>query len=323
MVSFISSYIMVLLALLPQKKRERDEPAAISDDMAAAPEVKREGASFTMDGFVGKSKGDIIIQPKKTKKKGSVRLYLSCGVLDLTLHADLVPVACENFLTLCKQGYYKGVLFHRLIPGFMVQGGDPTAKGTGGESCWGKPFQDEFVKSLKHSKRGIISMANAGPHTNNSQFFILFAPKTHLDGKHTVFGEVSEATLSVLDDIEKTPFNVHDNRPLIDVAILDAAVLFDPFEHLEQEVLDEIKEAQKKEASTQRGEWFSNIAGAYAKPVVVKEGVGKYIKTAGATQEMDQPSQSTRIDFGSAVVTGSSSKSVTKKKPGGGFGAIF
>lgn len=272
-----------------------------------------------MDGFVGKAKGDTVVQPKKTKKKGSVRLYLSCGTLDLILHADLVPVACENFLTLCKQGYYKGILFHRLIAGFMVQGGDPTGKGTGGQSCWGKPFQDEIVKSLKHSKRGILSMANAGPHTNNSQFFILFAPKTHLDGKHTVFGEVTDATLPVLEDIEKTPVNVHDSRPLIDIVITDAAVLFDPFEHLEQETLDEIKEAQKKEANSQRGEWFSNIADAYEKPVVVKEGVGKYINPSGALQN-DAQSQTTWIDFGSAVVN---AKAFPKKKGSGGFGSMF
>ncbi len=136
---------------------------------------------------MAKPRTDAIIPAKRTKKKGQVRLYLSCGTLDITLHADLVPVTCENFLMLCKRGYYKNVNLHRLIPGFMVQGGDPTGTGSGGESCWGKPFQDEFVKvrqfalrfcasvcecadththkGLRHNKRGVLSMANAGKAT--------------------------------------------------------------------------------------------------------------------------------------------------------------
>ncbi len=124
----------------------------------AAEEPKREAPSFTMEGFVAKPRTDAIIPAKRTKKKGQVRLYLSCGTLDITLHADLVPVTCENFLMLCKRGYYKNVNLHRLIPGFMVQGGDPTGTGSGGESCWGKPFQDEFVKVRQFALRFCASV---------------------------------------------------------------------------------------------------------------------------------------------------------------------
>lgn len=116
------------------------------------------------------------------------QLGTSVGNLNLELHADLVPRACDNFVGLCERGYYDGVAFHRLVPGFCIQGGDPTGTGRGGESLWGKPFGDEFHPKLRHSERGVLSMANSGPKTNASQFFILFGGQRHLDDKHTVFG---------------------------------------------------------------------------------------------------------------------------------------
>ena len=103
------------------------------------------------------------------------------------MYSDQTPITCENFINLAKSGYYDGTTFHRVIPGFMVQGGDPTGTGAGGP---GYQFEDEFVSSLKHDSEGILSMANAGPGTNGSQFFITHAPTPHLDGAHTVFGKV-------------------------------------------------------------------------------------------------------------------------------------
>lgn len=97
----------------------------------------------------------------------------------------------RNFATLASRGYYDGTVFHRIIPGFMIQGGDPTGTGRGGQSIYGDKFEDEIVGAdLKHTGAGVVSMANAGPDTNGSQFFITLAPTPWLDGKHTIFGRV-------------------------------------------------------------------------------------------------------------------------------------
>ena len=110
-----------------------------------------------------------IFRYRRVKKKGYVRLVTNRGPLNLELHCDLVPKTCENFIKHCKNGYYNETIFHRLIRNFMVQGGDPSGKGDGGESIWGSPFKDEFVGTLSHSGRGILSMANKGSDTNGSQ----------------------------------------------------------------------------------------------------------------------------------------------------------
>jgi len=111
------------------------------------------------------------------------------GDIEGTLFASKVPMTTANFLNLAKRGFYNGISFHRVIPDFMIQGGDPTGTGAGSP---GYRFADEFDASLKHSKPGIFSMANAGPGTNGSQFFITHLPTPHLDGRHSVFGEVTK-----------------------------------------------------------------------------------------------------------------------------------
>lgn len=121
------------------------------------------------------------------------------GDIKGTLFASKVPMTVANFLNLAKKGYYDGLTFHRVIPNFMIQGGDPEGRGTGGP---GYQFADEFDKSLRHSKPGIFSMANAGPGTNGSQFFITHVPTPWLDDKHSVFGEVTEGQ-DVVDRIAK------------------------------------------------------------------------------------------------------------------------
>jgi peptidyl-prolyl cis-trans isomerase B (cyclophilin B) len=118
-----------------------------------------------------------------------IKITTTKGDIEATIFASKVPVTSANFLSLAKRGYYNGIAFHRVIENFMVQGGDPTESGRGGP---GYKFADEFHADLKHSKPGIFSMANAGPGTNGSQFFITMAPTPFLDSRHSVFGEVTK-----------------------------------------------------------------------------------------------------------------------------------
>ena len=121
----------------------------------------------------------------------------SKGTINLKLFPDKTPVTVGNFINLARRGFYDGLKFHRVIPDFMIQGGCPAGDGRGGP---GYRFQDEFVNELRHSKPGIFSMANAGPQTNGSQFFITHVETPWLDGKHTVFGEVvSDADQKVVN----------------------------------------------------------------------------------------------------------------------------
>jgi len=122
----------------------------------------------------------------------------------LLLYPEKAPKTVENFIGLVKKGYYDGIIFHRVIPGFMIQGGDPTGTGRGGSSLWGKPFKDEFSPGLQFDKPGLLAMANSGPDTNGSQFFITVAPTPWLNNHHTIFGEVTGG-YDVVKAIERTP----------------------------------------------------------------------------------------------------------------------
>jgi cyclophilin family peptidyl-prolyl cis-trans isomerase len=123
------------------------------------------------------------------KKNYSAVLITDKGDITVKLFADKVPLTVNNFIFLARQGFYDGTFFHRVISDFMVQGGDPTGSGMGGP---GYKFSDEFNPSLRHDKPGILSMANAGPNTNGSQFFITHVPTPWLDNKHSVFGQVTD-----------------------------------------------------------------------------------------------------------------------------------
>ncbi len=123
------------------------------------------------------------------KKKYTAKMKTDVGTMVIELFADKTPKTVNNFVFLARQGFYDGVIFHRVIANFMAQGGDPTGSGSGGP---GYKFADEFHPSLKHDKQGILSMANAGPGTNGSQFFITHVPTPHLDNRHSVFGQVIE-----------------------------------------------------------------------------------------------------------------------------------
>ena len=156
----------------------------------------------------------------------SVRLLTSHGAIKVELECDRAPATCANFLALCAAGYYEGTAFHRNMRGFMVQGGDPTGTGKGGESVWGGTFPDEFHAELKHSRRGVVSMANKGPDTNRSQFFITYAAAPHLDNVYAVFGRVLDG-FDALDRIEGEPVG-DKSRPVNDVRLLRAEVLANP-----------------------------------------------------------------------------------------------
>lgn len=131
------------------------------------------------------------------------------GVITVALKPEVAPLAVENFIKLAQQNYYNGVIFHRVIKGFMIQGGDPTGTGRGGHSIWGNPFADEVKPQVTFSKKGILAMANAGPRTNGSQFFITTAPTPWLNGKHTIFGEVIDG-YDVVQKIEMSKTGPQD-----------------------------------------------------------------------------------------------------------------
>jgi len=154
------------------------------------------------------------IDPKKNYK---AHMETDKGTMVIELFADKTPITVNNFVFLSREGYYESVIFHRVIANFMAQGGDPTGTGMGGP---GYKFQDEFDTGLKHDKQGILSMANAGPGTNGSQFFITHLPTPHLDNRHTVFGQVVEG----LDVLMSIPPRDPNNRDTPAVKIVKITI---------------------------------------------------------------------------------------------------
>jgi len=134
----------------------------------------------------------------------TVILETTQGNIELHLFSDIAPLAVENFTTHVKNGYYNGIAFHRIIKGFMIQGGDPTESGMGGESIWGGKFKDEFQGKV-FDKAGILAMANAGPHTNGSQFFITTNTTPWLNGYHTIFGQATQESMQTIRKLESVP----------------------------------------------------------------------------------------------------------------------
>lgn len=145
----------------------------------------------------------------------------SMGDIVLRLFPDVAPKAVENFQRLAKKGYYEGVIFHRVIPGFMIQGGDPTGTGRGGRSIWGVPFEDEFSPDHRFDHKGVLAMANAGPKTNGSQFFITLAETPWLNDRHTIFGEVVDGmeVVEAIGAVETLPAGPQKDKPVKDVVI--------------------------------------------------------------------------------------------------------
>jgi len=182
-------------------------------------------------------------QVRKDKSKGYVELITNHGKFSLQLHCDIAPKTCDNFLLLSSNGYFNGTSFHRLVGDFMIQGGDPTGTGRGGQSVFGKPFEDEIDGRLKHDGPGVVSMANTGVRNDNkSQFFMTFSKCSHLDGKHTVFGKIVVG----INDFMKLNFAATDgsDRPINPIKIEKILIVSDPFRELELSEQDHSEQAK-------------------------------------------------------------------------------
>lgn len=225
----------------------------------------------------------------RVKKKAYVQLFTTCGVLNIELNSDMVPKTCENFVKHCSSGYYNDTIFHRSIKNFIIQGGDPEGTGKGGKSIWGEAFKDEFKSNLVHKGRGILSMANSGPNTNKSQFFITFRSARHLDKKHTVFGQVVGG-LDTLDKMENIKTDAKE-RPATEIRLETCTVVNDPFE----EVDEELKAERKKEEDEEKAK---STAPPLLKSFLIKkaegsnEGVGRYLDLSKLKRAAEPPKPS-------------------------------
>ncbi|KAK2167665.1 hypothetical protein LSH36_25g01026 [Paralvinella palmiformis] len=158
-----------------------------------------------------------------TRISDSATIHTSMGDLHIKLFPKECPKTVENFCVHSRNGYFNGHLFHRVIKSFMIQTGDPLGNGTGGESIWGGEFEDEFHPSLKHDRPYTLSMANAGPNTNGSQFFITVVPTPWLDNKHTVFGRVIKG-MEIIQSISNVKTNPKTDKPYDDVSIINITI---------------------------------------------------------------------------------------------------
>lgn len=161
-------------------------------------------------------------EQKVTKDDKIVCIETTQGMIEIKLKPDVAPKACENFLALVKDHFYDGIIFHRVIKKFMVQTGDPTGTGAGGKSVWGKPFKDEVRADIAFNKPGVVAMANSGPNTNGSQFFITTVDTPWLNMKHTIFGEVIKG-YDIVQKIENTKVGAMD-KPEMEQKIIKAYI---------------------------------------------------------------------------------------------------
>ncbi|XP_041667482.1 spliceosome-associated protein CWC27 homolog [Cheilinus undulatus] len=187
---------------------------------------------------------NIYIQEPPTN--GKVLLKTSAGEIDIELWSKEAPKACRNFVQLCMEGYYDGTVFHRVVREFIVQGGDPTGTGEGGESIYGRPFKDEFHSRLRFNRRGLVAMANAGPHDNGSQFFFTLGRADELNNKHTIFGKVTGDTVYNMLRLAEVDCD-SDERPLNPHKIRAAEVLHSPFDDIIPRELKKAKKDKDKE----------------------------------------------------------------------------
>lgn len=193
---------------------------------------------------------NIYIQEPPTH--GKVLLITSVGDIEIELWAREAPKACRNFVQLCMEGYYNGTIFHRVVKKFIVQGGDPTGTGEGGESIYGHPFKDEFHTRLRFNRRGLVAMANAGKDDNGSQFFFTLGDTPELQNKHTIFGKVVGDTMYNMLKLEEGVID-HDERPEYPQKIIKTEILFNPFQDIVPRVVPQKKEKKKKSEQKKTG----------------------------------------------------------------------
>uniref|UniRef100_A0A6I8PZ43 RING-type E3 ubiquitin-protein ligase PPIL2 n=1 Tax=Xenopus tropicalis TaxID=8364 RepID=A0A6I8PZ43_XENTR len=244
---------------------------------AMTPETTHEAAAIAED----------TVRYQYVKKKGYVRLHTNKGDLNLELYCDKTPKTCENFVKLCKKNYYDGTIFHRSIRNFVIQGGDPTGTGTGGESFWGKPFKDELKPNLSHTGRGVLSMANTGPNTNKSQFFITFRSCTYLDRKHTVFGRVVGGfdTLTAMENVDT---DTKTDRPKEEIRIESSTVFVDPYDEADAQVAAEREKTRKaEEEEKMKAKALLPKKEQSQEPKAYRKGVGKYINMAATKRSAE------------------------------------
>nr|AIC33811.1 cyclophilin RING [Puccinia cf. psidii AE-2014] len=275
-------------------------------------------ASFTSTSLTPATKTEVEIIDEEDfmflhiKEKGYLKISTNLGDLNMELYCDRAPRTCYNFFMLARQGYYDNTEFHRLIPGFMIQGGDPTGTGKGGQSYWGKPFGDEFNlrNAYKHTGRGMLSMANHGKDTNGSQFFITFRETPHLNNKHTVFGRVVGGE-SVLNKLESCPIDQATDRPLRSLKITAVLIFDDPFEKYKERLSKRLQKEknqfdvmqnklkQKEIREKDRITWFGTVLDDPSKKsgdegVSKSSTVGKYLKS-NATPSSDPSGAGKRL----------------------------
>lgn len=178
-------------------------------------------------------------------KELKFRIKTTMGAIEGKLFHEKAPVTVSNFVELARKGFYNGIVFHRVIPKFMIQTGDPKGNGSGGP---GYSFKDEFHKDLKHSKPGILSMANAGPNSNGSQFFITVAPTPHLDNRHSVFGEVTKG-LDIAKKISEVPTT--NDRPKKPVKMEKVEIVGDWFKPVKFEKVKQLNDDELKKMTEQ------------------------------------------------------------------------
>jgi peptidyl-prolyl cis-trans isomerase-like 2 len=317
------------LAKRPVAPRQAGKPTPYN---ATRHTTGQAAASFTSTGMTPHTSNalatmtdeEYILKPKRVKSKGYVCLQTTLGPLNLELYPEFAPKAVWNFVNLIKKGYYDGIVFHRNIRNFMIQGGDPTGTGKGGQSVWGKNFNDEIQGPLKHDKRGVLSMANKGKNTNSSQFFITYRATSHLDGKHTIFGRVvdesGDESMDVLKRLENVPVDGSD-RPKEDIQIIEASVLIDPFEEFwkQKSQAEQTEKKVQEEVDQDRTTWTGKRI-RHDGTVEAGDGagqVGKYLKAATAASSAQQLEDDEIVEFAD-----DEPEEPVRKKPrgGGGFG---
>lgn len=205
------------------------QPAKVSDETTIdeiekvsteVKEMEKEAQEIELIENVSAEIADTLLPTEEKNMNTIVELQTTMGTMKIKLFDDKAPKTVQNFKDLVNKGFYDGTVFHRVIKNFMIQGGDPKGTGTGGP---GYNIKDEFGAGLTHSKKGILSMANAGPNSGGSQFFITLIATPWLDGKHAIFGELAEG-VDVLDKIGTTPTDASD-RPMNEVRIVKAKIV--------------------------------------------------------------------------------------------------